>query len=60
MGLDYVVITSVTWDDLSDGGAGHFSKTIKEVHKKIPEAFIEVLIPDFQGDLGALQTLKDK
>jgi lipoic acid synthetase len=55
MGLSYVVITSVTRDDLPDGGAGHFSKTIKEIRKKIQNASIEVLIPDFQGDLDALE-----
>jgi lipoic acid synthetase len=55
--LNYVVITSVTRDDLSDGGAGHFAGTIREVRKKSPNALVEVLIPDFQGDLKALQTV---
>ncbi|MGA1839293.1 MAG: lipoyl synthase [bacterium] len=59
MGLSYVVITSVTRDDLPDGGAGHFAKTIREVRKKIPNACIEVLIPDFQGDMDALQIVLD-
>lgn len=59
MGLDYVVITSVTRDDLPDGGASHFSKTIEEVRKRIPEASIEVLIPDFQGDMYALRIILD-
>ena len=49
MGLSYVVITSVTRDDLPDGGAKHFSKTIKAIRDTIPEAGIEVLIPDFGG-----------
>ncbi|MCD6296930.1 MAG: lipoyl synthase [Deltaproteobacteria bacterium] len=57
MGLSYVVITSVTRDDLPDGGAGLFAETIKEIRKKIPDALVEVLIPDFQGDTGALQAV---
>jgi lipoic acid synthetase len=59
MGLDYVVITSVTRDDLPDGGAGHFSKTIQEIRKRMPEAFVEVLIPDFQGNSESLQIVLD-
>jgi lipoic acid synthetase len=59
MGLSYVVITSVTRDDLSDGGAGLFAETIREIRKKIPNALVEVLIPDFQGNTGALQTVLD-
>ncbi|MCF8067942.1 MAG: lipoyl synthase [Desulfobacterales bacterium] len=54
MGLKYVVITSVTRDDLDDGGAVFFSKTINAVKSKIPDAKIEVLIPDFQGNKAAL------
>jgi lipoic acid synthetase len=57
MGLSYVVITSVTRDDLPDGGAGHFAKTIREIRKRMPETFAEVLIPDFKGDFNALQTV---
>jgi len=57
IGLSYVVITSVTRDDLPDGGAGHFAETIKEIRKKIPDTFVEVLIPDFKGDFNALQTV---
>lgn len=45
--LDYVVITSVTRDDLEDGGAEHFNKTILEFKKKNPETVLEVLVPDF-------------
>jgi len=52
--LKHVVITSVTRDDLSDGGAGHFARTINELHKELPEATIEVLTPDFKGDENAL------
>jgi lipoic acid synthetase len=57
MGLKYVVVTSVTRDDLPDGGAGHFAGTIEEIRKKIPDACVEVLIPDFQGHAPALQTV---
>ncbi len=54
LGLRYVVITSVTRDDLQDGGAEHFSQTIKRVREKNKNTLIEVLIPDFKGDEGAL------
>lgn len=47
LNLDYVVITSVTRDDLKDGGAEHFAKTIKEFKKKNPDTMLEVLVPDF-------------
>ncbi len=57
MRLSYVVITSVTRDDLPDGGAGLFGKTIREIHEKMPDALVEVLIPDFQGNTDALQTV---
>jgi lipoic acid synthetase len=59
MRLKYVVITSVTRDDLPDGGAVFFAKTIDEIHRQIPDALVEVLIPDFQGDIEALQTVLD-
>jgi lipoyl synthase len=59
MGLKYVVVTSVTRDDLPDGGAAIFSDTIKVIRQKIPGVLIEVLIPDFQGDPAALQTVVD-
>lgn len=49
LGLKHVVITSVTRDDLEDGGAGHFAKTIKAVRELTPNTTIEVLIPDFKG-----------
>jgi len=55
--LKHVVITSVTRDDLSDGGAGHFARTINALHKEVPEVAIEVLTPDFQGDEAALKTV---
>jgi lipoic acid synthetase len=54
MGLKYVVVTSVTRDDLPDGGAEHFAETIKKIRQKIPGVFVEVLIPDFQGNKEAL------
>lgn len=57
MNLRYVVITSVTRDDLQDGGAGHFAKTVEAVRKKIPGVRIEVLTPDFQGSEDALRTI---
>jgi len=57
MGLRYAVVTSVTRDDLPDGGAGHFAATIAAIRRRIPAAEIEVLIPDFQGDPAALETV---
>lgn len=57
LGLRHVVITSVTRDDLLDGGAGHFGSTIKELKNAIPEASIEVLTPDFKGDVALLEPI---
>lgn len=57
MRLSYVVITSVTRDDLPDGGASLFAGAIKEIRKRIPGVLVEVLIPDFQGNTDALQTV---
>lgn len=54
LGLKYVVVTSVTRDDLPDGGAGHFAKTICEIKKLIPNSTVEVLTPDFKGNIPAL------
>jgi len=54
MRLRHVVVTSVTRDDLPDGGAGHFARVIRAVRRRLPEAIIEVLTPDFQGDRDAL------
>jgi lipoyl synthase len=59
MGLTYVVLTSVDRDDLPDGGASHFAKTIKLVKERNPGILVEVLIPDFQGDLDALRQVVD-
>ena len=57
LGLKHAVITSVTRDDLTDGGAGHFAKVVSEVKKLNPGVTVEVLIPDFKGDKGALGTV---
>jgi lipoic acid synthetase len=59
MELAYVVITSVDRDDLADGGAGHFARTIQETRSRIPSCRVEVLIPDFKGDETALRTVLD-
>jgi lipoic acid synthetase len=59
MGLRYVVITSVTRDDLPDGGAGHFARTIEAVRRRIPAVRIEVLTPDFRGDFDSLRIVLD-
>jgi lipoic acid synthetase len=55
MGLRYAVVTSVTRDDLPDGGASVFVETITAIKKKTPEAKVEVLIPDFKGNEQALE-----
>lgn len=57
MGLSFCVITSVTRDDLADGGAAHFAATIGAIRAHNPRTLIEVLIPDFQGDADALATV---
>lgn len=54
MGLGHVVLTAVARDDLPDKGAGQFVRTIRALRERLPDATVEVLIPDFQGDLGAL------
>jgi lipoic acid synthetase len=59
MDLRYVVVTSVTRDDLPDGGATHFAATIRALHARIPGVKVEVLIPDLQGDPDALATVID-
>ncbi len=59
LGLRYVVITSVTRDDLPDGGAAHFAATIRAVRNALPAAKIEVLTPDFQGERDALGIVLD-
>jgi lipoic acid synthetase len=57
MGLKYVVVTSVTRDDVPDGGAFLFAQTIKEIRSRMANACVEVLIPDFQGSRDALLTV---
>jgi len=57
--LKYAVVTSVTRDDLDDGGAAIFAETIRNIHDTTPGCRVEVLIPDFQGDAGALKTVVD-
>ena len=55
MKLEYVVITSVTRDDLPDGGASFFADCVNRLREEIPSCKIEVLIPDFQGNSTALE-----
>ncbi len=57
--LRYVVITSVNRDDLEDGGSRHFAETVGEVRRALPEARVEVLTPDFCGDLDAVARVLD-
>ena len=58
LNLKYIVVTSVTRDDLDDGGAAHFADTIKAIKAVLPDnTKIEVLIPDFQGNLESLKTV---
>ncbi|MGE4298360.1 MAG: lipoyl synthase [Desulfovibrionaceae bacterium] len=59
LGLAHVVITSVTRDDLPDGGAAHFAATMRAVKAAMPACTTEVLIPDFKGDPAALHTVLD-
>ena len=57
--LRYVVITSVNRDDLADGGSAHFAETVRAVRRALPEARVEVLTPDFCGDLDAVARVLD-
>lgn len=57
MNLRHVVVTSVNRDDLPDGGAAHFAATIRAIRGVLPQAAVEVLTPDFLGDLEALATV---
>lgn len=57
LGLKHVVITSVTRDDLPDGGASHFAATICEIRNVSPGMTIEILTPDFQGELEVLSVI---
>jgi len=55
MGLKYAVITSVTRDDLLDGGANHYAQTTHEIRKRNPDTKVELLIPDFKGLIDPLR-----
>ena len=57
--LDFIFITSVTRDDLSDGGADHYARTIDLIRSELPGTKTEVLIPDFDGNRDALATVVD-
>lgn len=57
--LKHVVLTSVTRDDLPDGGAAHFARTINAIRQTNPQTTVEVLIPDFRGSPDALKTVID-
>jgi lipoic acid synthetase len=59
MRLRYIVITSVNRDDLTDGGSHHFAETVRQVRRALPEARVEVLTPDFCGDLDAVARVLD-
>ena len=59
MQLNYVVITSVNRDDLPDGGSRHWAETVRAVRQALPAAQIEVLTPDFCGDMDAVATVLD-
>jgi lipoic acid synthetase len=59
LGLAHVVVTSVDRDDVSDGGAAIFAETVRAIRTRTPEASIEVLIPDFQGNEAALYAVLD-
>ncbi len=55
LSLSHAVVTSVNRDDLADGGAAHFAATIRAIRRRLPGCTVEVLIPDFRGDAGALE-----
>ena len=59
LGLDHIVVTSVNRDDLPDGGAAHFAKTVFWIKALNPGIRVELLIPDFDGNLQALETVVD-
>jgi lipoic acid synthetase len=57
--LQHVVVTSVTRDDIEDGGAAQFAAAIRAIRERLPEATVEVLVPDFQGNWDALEEVMD-
>ena len=59
LALRHVVITSVTRDDLADGGAAHFASVIRAVRRTLPQSSVEVLVPDFRGSEDSLETVAD-
>ncbi|MEN6319180.1 MAG: lipoyl synthase [Syntrophaceae bacterium] len=59
LGLRYIVITSVTRDDLPDGGAGIFARCVERLYQEVPGCRVEVLIPDLQGNRDALNNIID-
>lgn len=59
LGLRHVVITSVSRDDLPDGGAGHFAATISAIKHQCPDTSVEILIPDFKGSPAAIAVVAD-
>lgn len=59
LGLDHIVVTSVNRDDLPDGGSSHFAKTVFWIKRLSPGIRIELLIPDFDGNLAAVKTVVD-
>lgn len=59
MQLRHVVITSVNRDDLEDGGSAHFAEAVRQVRRALPEARVEVLVPDFCGDPEAVARVLD-
>jgi lipoic acid synthetase len=59
MRLRYVVITSVNRDDLADGGSAHFAETVRQVKRELPAARVEVLTPDFDGNMEAVARVLD-
>ena len=59
LGLEYAVITSVTRDDLSDGGASAFAQIVHEIRNLVPNCKVELLIPDFLGSFESLKTVLD-
>jgi lipoic acid synthetase len=59
MNLQYVVLTSVDRDDLSDGGAQHYAESIRAIKRRCPEVKVEALTPDFQGSHAAIRALLD-
>lgn len=59
LGLGHVVVTSVTRDDLPDGGAGHFAATVRAIRERLPGATVEILVPDFWGDEDAWAVAAD-